>query len=273
MNLTLKRSLMFTVLVICVSLLLLIDYLIRQSLVDPLYFSGWVLMVLLILLSSLNVRKKISMLPLLNASWWLRGHIVLGFFACATFLVHVGISVPFGYLDTLLWACFLITAGSGIFGYIVSRRLPSRMHTEETLYNGDSLPLRLHELAEKADQLMLQAIDETGSQTLQQLHVKSIAKFFNAESHVLNHLFSDRVPLLELEDEIAACQRYLDSKGSAYLQQLSQLAIHKEELDSQLTLHFVLRFWLFLHVPLTFSLLILASLHLLLAYGFSMGAA
>jgi hypothetical protein len=263
---------MVTVLVICVALLLLIDYLIKQSLVDPMYFSGWVLMVLLILLSGLNVRKKLGMLPILDASWWLRGHIVLGFFACATVLVHVGFSVPLGYLDTLLWVCFLITAGSGILGFVISRRLPSRMHTEETLHSGESLPLRLHELAEKADRLMLQAIEETGSQTLQQLHVESIARFFSAESHVLNHLFSNRIPLLELEHEIVACQRYLDSKGSAYLQQLSQLAVQKEKLDSQLTLHFVLRFWLFLHVPLTFSLLILASLHLLLCYGFSMGA-
>ena len=45
----------------------------------------------------------------------------------------------------------------------------------------------------------------------------------------------------------------------------------KNELDYQYALQGVLKGWLFIHIPLTYGMLLLAITHLVLAYAFSGG--
>jgi hypothetical protein len=46
----------------------------------------------------------------------------------------------------------------------------------------------------------------------------------------------------------------------------------KDGLDYHQALQFMLRGWLFIHIPLTYSLMIFSVMHIVLVYAFSGGA-
>ena len=55
-------------------------------------------------------------------------------------------------------------------------------------------------------------------------------------------------------------------------QKIAQLVRQKDGLDYHQALQLLLRGWLFIHIPLTYSLLIFSLMHLVLVYAFSGGA-
>ena len=65
--------------------------------------------------------------------------------------------------------------------------------------------------------------------------------------------------------------RYLNDEERNFAAQLRELAEKKDELDYQYALQATLKGWLFVHVPLTYSTILLMSLHAVLAYAFRGG--
>ena len=55
------------------------------------------------------------------------------------------------------------------------------------------------------------------------------------------------------------------------LARLGDLVRQKDGLDHQYALQSILKWWLFIHIPLTYSLLIATGLHVVLVHGFSLG--
>jgi hypothetical protein len=74
--------------------------------------------------------------------------------------------------------------------------------------------------------------------------------------------------MLELEREIEAMDRYLNDNERDAVALILERAHLKDDLDYQWARQLVLKGWLFVHIPLTFSLLILAALHVFVVYGF-----
>ena len=54
----------------------------------------------------------------------------------------------------------------------------------------------------------------------------------------------------------------------AYAKRLRRLVERKDKLDYANALQTVLKVWLFVHIPATYGLILLALLHLLLVYSF-----
>jgi len=65
--------------------------------------------------------------------------------------------------------------------------------------------------------------------------------------------------------------RYLNDKEREFAEKLRQLIEKKDELDYHYALQAILKGWLFIHIPLTYGMIILAVIHLVLAYAFSGG--
>ena len=65
--------------------------------------------------------------------------------------------------------------------------------------------------------------------------------------------------------------RYLNDVEREFAERLGRLMKKKNELDYQYALQGVLKGWLFIHIPLTYGMLLLALTHLVLAYAFSGG--
>ena len=73
--------------------------------------------------------------------------------------------------------------------------------------------------------------------------------------------------LLQLED----LRRYLNEPERLKLEQLSQLVRQKDGLDYHYALQTALKLWLFVHLPLTYSLMIFSLVHIVLVFAFSGG--
>jgi hypothetical protein len=63
-------------------------------------------------------------------------------------------------------------------------------------------------------------------------------------------------------------KRYLNEEEEEIAEQLIEMVVTKKNLDVQWNLQSVLKFWLFIHVPLSFGLLALAAAHIALVWQF-----
>ena len=65
--------------------------------------------------------------------------------------------------------------------------------------------------------------------------------------------------------------RYLNAEEREFHDRLRELVCKKDELDFHYALQLMLKVWLFVHVPLTYSLLIAAGVHMVLVHAFGGG--
>ncbi len=236
------------------------------------YLSGWCLLILMLVLTAYNGRKKLPFLPLATSRNWLQFHIYAGLLTIALFLAHVSFRVPNGWFEgTLAWLYILVT-GSGIVGVALSRILPHRLTTRggEVLY--ERIPAIRRSLQERAETLALKSIPEVQSSTIADFYVRDLKEFFEGARNFWMHLFEIRRPVNSLLSKISELNRYSNDKEREKLDELANLVRQKDGLDYHYATQSMLKTWLFVHIPLTYSLLLFSFVHLVLVFAFSGGA-
>lgn len=244
----------------------------RLTLHRPVFLSGWLLLGTVLLLSLYNVRKRLSMLPVGDASTWLQTHLYLGLLAVLLFAVHVGPRVPDGVLESMLALSFVVVAGSGLLGLHWSRRLP-RLVTrrgEEVIF--ERIPGFIAALRARAEAVVARAARETGSSTLADHYQSDLAAFFAGPRHLFGHLTGFTRPTYMQLQRLDALRRYLNEAECSCCAELRELVEKKDDLDFDYALQGALKAWLFLHVPLTGALLLLAIAHAVIVYAFTAGS-
>jgi len=236
------------------------------------YVTGWVLFAVILFLSIYNVRKKLPFLPLGSSESWLQFHVYAGLFTAVLFAVHVSFKVPTGWFEgTLAWLYGLVMI-SGLAGLFLSRAAPKRLTTfgGEVLF--ERIPAIRSALRKQAEALALTSIPQVQSTTIAEFYVRDLKDFFEGPRNFWLHLFQIRRPLGTLLNHITDLNRYLDEKERATLAQIAELVRQKDGLDYHYALQLVLKGWLFTHIPLTYSLLLLTLVHVVLVFAFSGGA-
>ncbi len=237
------------------------------ALYDGSFLSGWLLLGTMIFLVLLNVRKKVAALPLGASAAWVQFHIYAGFLAIVLFVVHVGLRIPDGWLETALEIVFVLVAGSGVVGLAISRSFARRLtrRGEEVVF--ERIPIFIAQLREEAEDLALRSAKETGSTTIADFYIDRLMLFFSAPRNFPFHLMDSNRALFALLTDIGDMERYLNPKEREFSEQLRWLVQKKDELDYHYALQATLKGWLFVHVPLTYGLLILVVLHVVLVFA------
>ncbi len=247
---------------------LLLDTTLSHSFIDTASISGIILFALLCFLMLFSVRKRLSFLPLLPASQWLKAHTYVGLFAFFVFLAHNGASVPRGGLEQLLAAFFVITGLSGIGGLILSRVLPARLTAHGENLNYQRIPAHCEQLRKEVQELVLSSAEATNSSTIADFYEANLASYFASPRFLWGNLFPEtRVPR-KLTERLEGLKRYLNEDEEKIVEELIEMVIAKKNLDVQWNLQSVLKFWLFFHVPLSFGLMVLAVAHIALVWQF-----
>jgi|TARA_B100000315_G_scaffold38999_1_gene33768 hypothetical protein len=241
------------------------------SLYQAEFLSGWLLLASMLLLAFYNVRKKLTMLPIGASAMWLQFHIYLGLLAVVIFILHVGWRAPNGWLEITLFTLFVLVAASGIVGLWLSRVLPKRLTRigEEVLL--ERIPAFILRLRREAERVVLQSAKEEGSSTILDLYSRHLRPYFSGPRNMLQHLVASNRARFNLFNEIKHVERYLNAREMEHAEELYDLVRKKSELDFHFALQSALRAWLFVHVPLTYGLLILAFVHLVLVYAYGGG--
>ncbi len=223
--------------------------------------SGLILLALLLSLAFFNPRKKLPFLPLLRASSWLQFHIYAGWFSVILFLLHVSFRLPRGPLETSLALLFLIVALSGVAGIFISRAWPTLLteHGENVMF--ERIPGMRVQLQTEVEALIWKSVQETGSFTISEFYARRLKPFFDRPRHPLYHLLDFADPLNRLLLEVEELDRYLAEGERAIMAEITERIRAKDNLDFQYAGQGLLKYWLFIHVPLTLALLVLAFLH------------
>ncbi|MDB6025914.1 MAG: hypothetical protein JWM68_2137 [Verrucomicrobiales bacterium] len=235
------------------------------------HLTGWLLLSLMLILALYNGRKKIPFLPLATSKGWLQFHIYAGFFTLLLFLGHLHFRLPTGGVECTLAVLYSLVMVSGFVGLFISRSFPKRLTSRGGEVIFEKIPIIRRDFREKAEALALKSIPEAQASTLADFYVSELSDFFSGAQNFWTHLLENRGPLNRLLKKIEDVSRFLNEKERAVMIQIAELVRQKDGLDYHRTLQLTLKLWLFVHIPLTYSLLILSFVHLVLVYAFSGG--
>ncbi|MFT5442602.1 MAG: hypothetical protein ACI8W3_001646 [Myxococcota bacterium] len=232
------------------------------------FWSGWTLFAVIVSLAGFNARKKLPFIPLGKASSWMQFHLYAGIFSIFVYLAHAGPKLPSGTLEASLCLLFVSIALSGVVGAVVSRVVPVGLTTrgEPVLFERiASLRMVLHE---EVEALVVEAAREHQTTTISDFYKENLDGFFRGPQNLVFHLMGWSKPIRELEREFDAMDRYLNEREREVVLLIRERTRLKDDLDYQWARQLLLKGWLFVHIPLTFSLLILVVLHIVVVYGF-----
>lgn len=256
--------------VLFATIICLLGYVVADSALCPVdYYSGWSLLAIILVLALLNARKKLLAVPLGSAVMWLGVHVYLGVVSVVVFLFHVKWSAPDGPLEATLAVIFLLVAGTGFAGLLLSRVLAVRLSRRGDEVIFERIPGFTNGLRRRAQRLVFESVKTGASVTIADFYQLRLARYFSRPRYVVGYLFGLTSASHALLSELGSLNRYLSESERPIRQELERVIQQKDELDFQYTLQATLKYWLFVHIPLTYSLLLFVPLHVLVVYAFS----
>jgi hypothetical protein len=251
-----------------------------NALRDPSYLNGWILASGISLQLYFHIALKRGSLSPKSATRWKKIHIFVGYLLVAAFLSHTDFTLPDSGFEWALWTGFLLVTLSGIFGTYLAWGLKAKSGIDEKV-GYDRIPTRRAELARDIHVLVATTDPSAAALPLpapaydawiMDLYTNHLRAFFQGQRNYAAHLIGSRRPLKRLTDEIDNLYRYVDQQGQDKLAEIKSLVIEKDRLDFARVYLGLSKGWLFVHVPVTYALVVLIVLHVLVAYAFSAGA-
>jgi len=233
--------------------------------------------------SALGIRKKRRTLPIGTVRAWLRAHIWLSVLTLPLVLFHAGFLFG-GPHTTWLMALYGIVMISGVFGLVLQQFMPRLMKdrlTREVVF--EQIPhvrgqiteaaiafrSRLRKLQEEhAHDLQSTAVGAAGAEgadTFFDSSIDVLARSFDEDC--LPYLLASRGDRLPLGDARIAFETFRTLKLNVtrpwhpQVDQLQSWCEDRRQMDLQTKYQHWLHAWLFVHVPLSFVLLVFTGWH------------
>jgi hypothetical protein len=232
------------------------------------FVTGWTMFVGLLMLVLFNVRKKLSFLPLGRVSAWTQFHIHGGLFLTGLFLLHTELRAPTGMFGTTLYVLFVLTVVSGGLGLLLSRRLPRRIRQTGIEMTYHRIPLRLTAIRKEMEARVLEAAGTSGSRGLAELYERVLQPWVGRPRDRWAHLLVTDRPHERRQRAMREYERVLAPAEAEGLRSIMPLIREKHLLDQIHAQEWLLRHWLFWHIPLALVLVLLAGIHLITVHAF-----
>jgi hypothetical protein len=259
------------ILVMAAAAIFVIHHFYHITLHHTAFFTGWLLYSSVIFLMLYNARKKLPFLPLGSSQTWLQFHLYVGWLTVFLFGLHIYPRIPNSVFEIILASLFIVVAVSGAVGIYISRTFAVKLSDRgnEVIY--ERIPALRREIKEKADQLALLSVSEAGTQTIARFHLEHMRPFLDKPRHFFWHILGSTRPWSRLLIKMEGLKRYLNARELEILSEMRDLAEAKDDLDYHHSLQSCLKYWLFLHIPLAYALLIFATIHAILVHAFTGG--
>jgi hypothetical protein len=245
---------------------------------DPRFLDGWILAAGMSLQLGFHIALKTNRLSPKFIARWRKFHIFIGWLLIAAFATHSDFSMPDTGLELALWAGFLLVTLSGAFGTYLAWSLDAKGRIDEHI-SFDHLHVRVAELGRDVHKIvtMKDAVASVGLPTppydawIADLYTNHLQAFFDGHRNLRSHLVGSQRPLKHITNEIDNLSRFVDAHCKEKLATIRNLAIEKDRLDFARVHRALSKGWLFVHVPVTYALIVLSVLHVLVVYSFSSG--
>jgi hypothetical protein len=242
----------------------------------------------------LGARRRVRIWRLGRATWWMRGHLWIGFLSFPFILFHGGFQLGNGTLSRALMVLFLIVFVSGILGAVLQHFMP-KMMTErvpmETIYDQidrveNQLVVEAAQLISEASAMVEQAIEQqeeaeergpvpaagskpSGIAMPDERVSAKIKSFF--ETQMKPYLTARHSQKYSLANPVQATAAFRQLKILVpeeiwpKFDDLESICGEKRELERQRYMHKWLHGWLLFHVPASYALILLGAVHAFVA--------
>lgn len=235
----------------------------------------------------LSLRKRFPVWRMGRAQTWMRGHLWLGLISYPIIFFHSGFSFGHGALTFWMMVLFTIVIISGLVGAALQHYMP-RMVTQmvpmETIYGDSSHVVR--DLQEEAERIVgdvcgpVVAMSATAAsasgmsistvvQVMDKAAVAEMQRFY--ENEMLPYLKNAGARGSALANSNTAGAMFknlrtlLPTAVHEALNDLENICYEKRQIDLQAKLHRFLHGWLFVHIPLSYALLVMGAIHAVVA--------
>lgn len=246
-----------------------VTWLARRNQWSVSHITGYILFVVILGLVFLKARKRLLVLPLGPVRDWLLLHFVLGAISLPLYFQHTGTLWPQGRYEQFIALFFYSVSLSGIAGIIFQRIYPRRLIDLGSQVIYERIPTELANLREQAEALVLEAVRETGSDTLGRYYAESFHWYFQKPRFIFSHLLGTGRSTGWIQMRGRVLERFLNQSERDYMRKLEEIAIRKNGLDAHYAMQGALKMWLFVHVPSAMLLVLLACWHLIVVNIYS----
>ena len=221
----------------------------------------------------LGVRKKLPFLPVGNVQRWLRAHIWLTLLTIPLILLHSGFRLG-GPMTMTLMVLYAIVMVSGIYGLILQHKLPTMMKESlaaEIVF--EQIPNMRAQLCAAAEKLLRslkqQATSGSAAVATDVSQEEVLAGFI--EQRLLPYLRAGRGERYQLghareaDDIFSRLKLRVDEIYRTRVDEMRRWCDERRLTDTQVRMQFWLHGWLFVHVPLSFLLLLMTVWHAFVA--------
>lgn len=235
------------------------------------FTTGGLLFAAVVFLALYNVRKKLTFLPLATSTTWLQVHLYVGVGAVWLFLLHTSFQMPNGIFEPSLAVLYIVVTASGIHGLYLTRTIPSRLAAlgEEVIW--ERIPGLRRQVAERAAELVQAAKLDASASVITDIYSRRLFRFLEAPRGWRYYVRPTSTLRRQLLAELSELKRYLGDPQQQLVDELADLVARKDDLDYHAALQGWLKCWLFGHIGGTYSLLLFAGMHGLLAHAFHGG--
>ena len=261
------RSVLLTL--VAALLLALVFYAGSITFVDTAYLTGWVLFAVILMLAFFNLRKRLTYPPLLKAATWLRLHVYLGSLAVLVFAFHTRMQIPTGALEVTLYLLFVALAASGFVGLYLSRTIPNSLADRGNEVIFERIPRFRRELSDRMQALVLAAVETEAAFILSDFYRDRLHPYLAGPTDYWAHLIRSTRPRELLLHELHELRRYLSDGEIAVADEIAEIIRLKYDLDFHYVRQGLLKIWLFIHIPVTWVLLLLLLAHIVIVYAFA----
>jgi len=237
--------------------------------IHPSFLSGYLLALIAFSLGFLVLRKRLPGLPVGKVSTWLKLHVVSGAVLLPAFWLHLGAVWPNGLFEQGLAALFYALIITGIIGRLLQKVIPILLTSYGHEAALERIPRDMIRLRERVEKLLIDCSAETGKRSLATAYEQSLAWYFRQPRFVLASAFGAPRGRHWFTNQAKALQRSLDRKELDYLERMKALAGHKHLLDLHYAQQNLLRYWLFLHIPLAVAFYVAVLWHIALVHVYA----
>jgi hypothetical protein len=230
------------------------------------FLTGWLLVVVVVVLGAIGIRRRLVMLPLGSVGKWVQIHIDLGFIACALYLLHVPRILATGGFEATISILVLVMLGSGFYGFYLSRTVPRRLTAIGTEVRYDQIPWMRARIHERATALIEGLPESLDRDVLYHHYRDHLQPHFAGRPSLSYFLFPSGVDRRERIAELNELHRYFSPELRQVAGELAALLRNRDDLDYHHVLQFRLRLWRAVHGVMTVFLLMGIVVHVVLVH-------
>ena len=214
--------------------------------------------VLFLAVFAYSLRRRLMRFRPGRTWYYLQVHVYGGALFMLLVFMHSGFTVPKGVLTWWLWLLSIWVVGSGLLGIVLQKWIPMLLNSGLSIeVHYDRIPELITDLRHRAETLV-----KSCDYATREFYRKTLAPILATPQTRLIYYLDVTGGIQARTEQFDYLRALLPADEQQKLDDLQAMYKTKLEIDAHYTLQKALRWWLYLHVPVSLVLIVLLALHI-----------